>query len=353
MPLSEFVDSSGTFHSVSKSDPFPIDPTSRLYDPQTGKYQRISPTGAAIFDQSLRLIGGGFSGNVFDSVAWTVNNSGAGSSTGLVNGIATLTSGTANNGYATIQSATKARFLFASANLFRGTARIVSLDSLNTTRSWGAFNFGSLPAIQDGFFFSYDGSSKTLSVNCCNSGVVTSSQSGSFNGDVSSYVLDTNQHNFEILYQATNAFFFIDGVLLHRFSATSSPLSSYMHLSASALAKNSASGTASASFEAWSGSIVRYGGTPPSPQYVNLNTNGTTVVKVGPGTLHSVTLNLAGANTNNITLYDNTAGSGATIATISNDLGSLVTLQYGLDFVNGLTVVMANGVANDITVIYD
>lgn len=353
MPLNEFADSAGVVHPVSPSNVLPVDQTSRPYDIQIGKYQRVAPTGAAVVDQTMRLIGGGFQDSQLDTVAWTGNNSGTGSSVAVSNGINTLTSGTANSGYATVQSATKARFLFASTNVFRGTFRLPTLGGTNTTRGWGAFNFGTLPAVQDGFFFSYNGTSKTLSVNCCNAGVTTSVSSGSFNGDVKSYTLDTNQHNYEIVYQVPGAFFFIDGALIHHFVSGSALLSSIMHLAVSAFASNSASGTISTSLEAWAGSIIRYGSAPPAPQFLNIAALGTTTIKAGPGQLHRVTINTAGSNTNTITLYDSLTGSGTKIATIGDAAGAIVTLEYNLDFMNGLTAVSATGTSSDITVIYD
>lgn len=324
------------------------------YDPQTNKHQRISPTGSAMVESTKRMVGGGFPSGSLDAVAWTATTNGAGSASGAASSIATLTSGTANSGYATLISAQKARFLYASVNNFRGTFRIPVTGGANTTRSWGAFNFGSVPAISDGFYFNYDGSTSTLSLNSINGGVVTNTvSSGSFNGDVTSYTLNTVAHNFEILYQVATVYFLIDGVLLHKFSLGSSLASGDMSLYVGAVSKNSASGTVSASLEVWAMSIVRLGAAEPGPQGYHIATNSTFVIKIGPTTLHSVVVNSLGAASNTVTIYDNTAGSGTIIGIISASTGGPGTLRYDVDLSMGLTIVVASGTAADITVVYD
>ena len=324
------------------------------FDPQTNRGQRISPTGAAMVESTKRMVGGGFPLGSLDTVAWTATSSGAGAAAGAASGKVILTSGTANSGYGTVTSTQRARFLFASVNNFRGTFRLSALGGANTTRSWGAFNLGSLPAINDGFYFNYDGTTSTLSVNTISGGVVTNTiNSGSFNGEFTTYTVDTNAHNFEIIYQVAAVLFLIDGVLLHRFSLGSSPMSSDMSVCTSGLSKNSASGTTSVSLEIWAMSIVRLGAADPGPQGYHINANGTFVIKVGPTTIHSLVVNTPGAVNNTVTIYDNTAASGTIIGVVQSTLGSPATLNYGVDLSIGLTIVVATGTAADITVIYD
>lgn len=84
-----------------------------------------------------------------------------------------------------------------------------------------------------------------------------------------------------------------------------------------------------------------------SGNYSHLAANGTTVLKAGPGVLHTVTINTAGA-TDTITLYDNTAGSGTKIATINSTQET--TLVFNVRFSTGLTVVIAGTTAPDVTI---
>lgn len=79
----------------------------------------------------------------------------------------------------------------------------------------------------------------------------------------------------------------------------------------------------------------------------------TTTVKSGAGILHKVIINTPVASAT-ITIYNNTAGSGAKIGTLT--LGSVITgdqpvcLVYDLSFSTGLTFVTSG--ATDLTVIY-
>ncbi len=86
-------------------------------------------------------------------------------------------------------------------------------------------------------------------------------------------------------------------------------------------------------------------------QYRNINAAGTTTIKSGPGVLVSVTINNKGGGGHTVTLYDNTTGAGAKIATIDGT-GNQVTLFYNIGFTTGLTVVTAGGTAADITVAF-
>ncbi len=85
----------------------------------------------------------------------------------------------------------------------------------------------------------------------------------------------------------------------------------------------------------------------PTGLFNNIKTGTTTTVKSGAGILHKIVVNTTAAGA--ITVYNNTAGSGATIATLK---ASIVegTYEYDLAFTVGLTIVTA--AASDITVTY-
>ena len=95
--------------------------------------------------------------------------------------------------------------------------------------------------------------------------------------------------------------------------------------------------------------------TGPAVGYSQLNivlaAPTTTVVKTGAGILHTVTFNKPVA-TGVVTVYDNTAGSGTLIGTITVPASPQpVTLTYDAAFGVGLTIVTATA-AQDITVSY-
>ena len=325
--------------------------SSKLFDSQINRFARVTPVGGLLTEQTMKLAGGGFFTPI-DSNQWIVTNSGTGSSSGVSDNKAILTSGTANTGYATVESSVPGRFFFASANLFRGSYRIQSTDGAGNLRKWGAFNFEIKPAISDGFYFQYDGDSSTLSVNAIKSGVITATaKSGEFNGEVQTYTLNTTAHNFEIVYQVAQVWFFVDGVLLHRLALGTNFLSGDYSLRASAVSVNTS--TNSRSLEVWAGSIVRLGSASPSAQFVNCPDLGTHTVKLGAGTLHRIIINAAGSNANTVTLYDSTTDGGTIIAKIKNNLGTIGDLTYNLDFHAGLVVVQSSGSPTDLTVVYD
>lgn len=85
-------------------------------------------------------------------------------------------------------------------------------------------------------------------------------------------------------------------------------------------------------------------------QYANITLAAptTTVLKSKPGMLHSVCINTVAA-TETITIYDNGAGSGTKIGTITVVSGVPSCLIYDVAFWTGLTVVTATA-ASDITV---
>lgn len=84
----------------------------------------------------------------------------------------------------------------------------------------------------------------------------------------------------------------------------------------------------------------------PSTQHVRINTNTTTVVKSGSGILRRI-IKMSGGN---LTLYNNTAGSGTVIQVISgtNPTGTLI---YDIEFTIGLTIVSASG--PDAIIVYE
>lgn len=85
-------------------------------------------------------------------------------------------------------------------------------------------------------------------------------------------------------------------------------------------------------------------------QYTNIASATTTTIRTGKGILNRITVNKAVAS-GVITIYDNTAGSGTKIGTITNPatlLHSQITLDYDVAFTTGLTIVTS--AADDITV---
>lgn len=74
------------------------------------------------------------------------------------------------------------------------------------------------------------------------------------------------------------------------------------------------------------------------------------VVKSGSGVLRRIIVNTIGTGSPTVTLYDNTTNSGTVIGVLS--LSTAGSLDYNLNFTNGLTIV-ASSTTGDFTVVYD
>ena len=313
---------------------------------QYGFIGTFDPQGRLAVQEPTRLVGNLFTATV-DTAFWTVANSGAGSvaDTGATTpNYATFSSGTANSGYGKISSVRLCWFLPSVPLKFHSYATLTTVIVANTTRAWGAMNLSTV-APQDGFFFSVNGSG-ALSVNCANAGSVTSVASGSFNGLVSKVALDTNQHHYDIMFGIFGAYFFMDGILIHNMKQTTAPLTSTYTLTAAAYSSNSASGTASATLQLGMLAISRLGKLESAPKsFFTSSTSSGTVLKNGPGILHTINLtNFADSTV--VTIYDNVAASGTVIWTYTcsaENPGNIppTTVNVEIPFFLGLTVVIS------------
>ena len=300
--------------------------------------------------QPYRLAGSIF-GAANDTNFWTVANSGGASAAGVAAGFATLTSGTANSGYGQISSVAQARFMFVHPHLFRAVIRVTALGVTECTRRWGAYTLTATTSPNNGFFFSFSGAN-VLSVNAFNTGSasIASVSSGSFNGAVASYTMDTNVHAYEIVYFEMSASFYIDGVLIHKFTPTTVKMAATLTTNAVATSINSGTGTASGLLEVWAMSILRLGREHSQPKYAYLTTAASTQLKTGAGTLHRITLNNAVGTL--ITVYDGVGVTANIIAIIDTPAtANALTLEYGIDFLTGLYIV-TTGTWN-LTVVYE
>ena len=323
----------------------------------------ISPVGSMNTNNPFRLAGVPFRTSI-DTTFWTATSNGTsalavvGSGTGGTNGMATVVSGTSNNGYGMFRTVRDARNISGNPNRLRMIVRFPALSIANTTRVWGAFTTtgsgATPPTPVDGFFFSLD-ASNVLSVNAYNGGSpsITAVSNGSFNGEKSQIDVDLNVHVYGITYVKNIVQFFVDQNLIHTMTATTVVPSSTNTLPICFYVKNAAGGTTSASMECWTSSIHRLGHEHSAPiwRYIH-GVNAGTQLKLGAGQLHSVIVNGAGTNST-VSLYDAISATNP-IALITGLSGSTppVTIDYSLDFYTGLYVVTAVA-ATDVTVVFE
>lgn len=275
-----------------------------------------------------------------DTKFWTLSTSGTSAYATVSNGICTLSSGNSGSGYAKLASVRVARFIFGNPNLQRGLFKLSEVIVAKNSRKWGAF-IATADVPTNGFYFSVSNDG-LLAANTCNNGTETSIKSGDFNGQVSEFALDTNVHAYEIMYYMMGVWFYVDEVLLHKFVPTVAPLSQVFNLPITSISSNSASGTANASIEIWSSSIMRLGPMQTSPISYFVTGTGTVNLKMSAGQLHNLTL--SGVTVNSVVkLIDGTDSSGTTLYSTGSMPALSTPMSINLDampFFTGLTIVV-------------
>jgi len=316
----------------------------------------ITPHHTLRTSSTFKLVGSKF-GNSVDTNFWTLTSNGTASANAVSNGINTLSSGTANAGYAQTQSVRLARYSGGIPNLYRAQHRMPTVAVALNTRRFGAFTVATRVP-QDGFYFEVSAAG-VLSVNCVRDASVQSVSSGNFNGSLNFFTLDTNGHVYEIVYAFSQVDFLIDGQVVHIFTPTTSPLTSDMDLPVTTQSINGASGTTSGVLENWFCGINRMGEEAAAPKWVHVvgATGGGTLtqLKTGSGRLRSININTL-EDGSAIRIYDASSATNAIglITITSGNQGAKlpVNMTYNLDFYTGLYAVVI-GTTTDVTFIYE
>lgn len=302
----------------------------------------VSPMGALHTTEATRLIGATFN-NILDPNFWTGTYiSGANAS---VAGCQLTLSTVSGNGSGFISSIRTARYVSANSNYFRGVVRTPTVVGSNIRR-WGAFT------TDDGFFYEYDG--VNLGCVCRKGRADTKVSNGAFNGTNGAfYNLDANIHTYEIHWTNSSTWFFIDSVLIHKFRGSTAPLSNSTNLKLGFENNNLNGNSNNNTLEVRVASVNRLGKEETLPQWNNIKAAGTYVLKYGPGSLHNVMINSAGAAGNTLIIADNIMSGVPTIATLdlNKTTASPGNYAYNLPFFSGLTVI-ANSTA-DCTIVYE
>lgn len=319
-----------------------------IEDPNTGQIVGISGVGELRSTKHVRLAGAYFSGAVFDTNFWTLTPTTGGTAT-QANGALTLNTGAGPDGGALVLSNRIGRYISGAPNYYRAVVRVPALAGAGANvRRWGAFD------LSDGFFFSTNGTTLSLTCRKATSDANTVA-SGAFNGlNGLTYILDANAHVYEIYYENRSAYFYIDGKFIHEFSGPTTTLVATMHLKVGLQNQNSGGSADLNTLECRVVSINRMGEPISRPIFrYQAGALAATVLKQGPGTLHRVVVNKV-ANNITLTLYDSTNTGAPTLPICIITLaatGTPVSLEYGVDFVNGLLVVITG--AGDFTVVYE
>lgn len=320
-----------------------------------GDVAKVSQWGALHNTSLTRLTGEliTYTASSFDARFWTTTDvSGTGAALTWSNNVTTVASGTSNSGYARIYTPQTSRLIWGASNLFRAFLSIPTVTVADCTRSWGPFFILTVPSPRNGAYFSLaaDG---TLSVNIVADASATSVSSGSFNGSVASYTLNTAPHLYEILYDLNKVAFYIDGVLLHTFTPASTAydaLANNWNVPINVIAANSSTGTTSGTIKLHGASVYRVGPSNNQPIHHNLVGSTGTTFKRSSGVLHRI---IVGTTVNNatLTIYDNYTNSGTSLGIITLGAAPQV-FEFGVPFFTGLYIVSSSASTN-ITVVYE
>lgn len=318
-----------------------IDNEIRLVD-DYGFEAEFTPVGQIRTVPTYRLIASGFPGTTLDDSVWTNTNVGSGTLT-LSGGIGTFSTGVTANSSAKVITPTAARFISGRTNFYRGNIRIPDAGVTNNVRRWGAFD------TNNGLFFQISGS--TFSVVSRKS--TTDTVVNQVNWNRNAFVLSDNMnHVYEIYWGNQNAWFVVDGVLVHEMLDGITTLSDSIQLKCSIENVNSNGLTTNVVLEARGQGVNALGELKSDGKPLNITTAGTYVLKRGAGYLHQITCN-DGPTGSSIVLYNNTSAAGTIISTINTaKIATPVTLfSPGFTFDIGLTLVMTGNV--NITIVWD
>ena len=311
-----------------------------LRDGETGRRAEVESLGSLKTIQPTRLVGTTFSNGNKDTNFWTETASGSGSV--VQSGEIVLSTGTTSDSFVSYETVRKARKVTGTTNQFRAVARNRETPTADCIRRIGPYDSN------NGFFMQFNGES--FDVGSRKNGIDIVVTNGSFNGNAGTTINFGGGTDFTriiIEYTALSAKFFINGILIHTISATSTSLTNTLNLPVKMEVINENGNTINNSYEILFATILRLGDIETESEYKFINTNTTTICKYNSGRLKRI-LNVD--NAGSVTIYDNTAASGDVIATIDS-AKALGTLDFDIPFSDGLTVVTSGN--SKIVVVYE
>lgn len=310
---------------------------------------RTTPIGFIQVVEPTRLVGGNHDGTTMDEIRWTTSSISGAVTLYEGEGFAKLVPGTVSGGMTTILTSTRARYITPFPNFVYIACRTQDEGVAGNIRQWGASN-----AATDNYVgFELSGTTKRLIVKRSGSDQVA------FNAPFPMSTAD-RVHSYEIWWWNERIEWYVDGMLMYEYIPTGSQgaVLNNMTLRAGARSQNLSSIPAgSGVLEFHEGSISRMGPRYAQPYWYHSPSGQafTKLLKKGPGTLFSVTINSpTNAQSNaSLTLYDNQSASGSIIAVIDTaKIPSPQTLHYTLDFSEGLYAVGQASLA-DVTLVFD
>lgn len=326
-----------------------------LIDPQTNAESLIAPNGVLHIAQLVRLTGDNFTdGEPLLDTIWRTTTIGSGLISN-VDGEMKLSTGTTADSCVVVDTLRRARFLTGTFNLSHQAISMPNWNAPNVIREFGCFDPydgpGNTENVKDGISWRND-SGNWYVVRYKNGVEVAVVPEASFNNtSVNPFVKNDNVHVYEFMYNAGIVYCLQDRKLVHTFGSPSSAAYGTPHLRCGHFIKNINGNTTDNIMLSRGSSIGRLGARDVAPNFKFIETSGTFTIKNNPGTLHRIILTDLGTGSATITIYNSTIGSGEIITRLdTNDV--IGTLDYGLEFDEGLTIV-AQGGNVQFTVVFD
>jgi len=335
----------GVLCPIATPLPSSLSPDSRLKVESTltgqqnaSRHVWVTPTNTLLTTSEVRLVGTNFDGQAADPNFWTPAVTGSGTVT--QDGEIQLDTGVTANSTASYTSVRKARFIVGSANHFIGAFKFVTAGTTDNARRCGAY------LATDGFFFQLDGTVFSIGTRKNSSDTLVSS--GSFNGNMgdSFTPLTTAYYKLDIEWTPVDAFFYVNGVLLHR--VVGGHLSDVLTLPIVFENVNDNDSIVDVTFDCLGVVIMREGLLETNPTSYYADGAATTILKYGAGDLHRVTVT-DNANAT-MTVYDGLSAAGVVMAVLdaSKTTG---TMEFSAPFSDGLTIVTTG--SPKMTVVYE
>ena len=292
-----------------------------------------TPTNEMRVVEPTRLVGAAFIGNTIDPNFWTTTTTSGGTIT-QGNGQNILRTNVLSGATTTLQSIRKGRYVGANANIFRSILRIPDDGTTGNLRRWGAYDG------IDGAFYQLSGT--TFGLGLIKGGSETIINTGSFNGKLGGiYSPGSKVMTYEIYWTNSKVWYSLGGDLVHTYSADYDTWCNTLTLPVRLENKNTSTASGNVSLNVRAATISRLGKAQTTSTYYHSTASGNYVLKYGAGNLHTININGAGAVGNQLTIYDNVAASGQTIAIydISKATGpQSYNFDQGINFNNGLTI---------------
>lgn len=298
-----------------------------------------------------RLSGGVFNGSAPDP-SYYVSTIVANATASITNSTLDLATTTDSGSSIKAHTQSLARYVGGTMNSFRTVSRFGDTGTANNTRWLGLINgngYGVISNFTDGFFFQLSGT--TFSIVSRTASIDVAVNSGSFNGSVTSWTVDTNYHTFEILYTNKKVEFYIDNILIHAITQTSARICGTRHFKP--FGENTNTGVGSVCHLYSDVITISQFGTPTSQAKTDLQIGTTTgrQLKIGPGAIHLLNISNV-TNSAVVTLYDGTSTSGRIIwasGAMSNQtvpFGVSMNSSGGTPFETGLFITITGANCN-------